>query len=207
MPPIGFLLIDLLKKVQISYKNFFTGVFIKVLINIIIGEEDHLVCRICCPRPQHTVLGSVIIIVQILKYFSGSDFFSDILKSNHTNLVIYLKGIKNAELKHVTDFLYEGETSIAREELNKFLETAQELQVKGLQGDVLSVGKNVFQQKITSSESKVGEKESKHESNDAIVNQESNLDPLEEEPESLDKMDTSLVKIKKQPCIKYEPRG
>ena len=122
----------------------------------------------------------------------GSDFFSDILKSNHTNLVIYLKGIKNTDLKHVTDFLYEGETSIAHEELNKFLETAQELKVKGLQGDVLSEGKNVFQQKILSSESNVVELGSKHESNDAVVNQESNLDPFEEET---DKMDTSLVKI------------
>ena len=37
---------------------------------------------------------------------AGSDFFNDVfLKTDHNNLLIYLKGISSAELKNVTDFL------------------------------------------------------------------------------------------------------
>ena len=48
---------------------------------------------------------------------------------------MYLKGIQRFELEKVIDFLYNGETNVAQEELNNFLETAQELQVKGLQNN------------------------------------------------------------------------
>ena len=38
---------------------------------------------------------------------TGSNFFSDIfIKSNHVNMLLYLKGINSAELIHVLDFLY-----------------------------------------------------------------------------------------------------
>jgi hypothetical protein len=61
----------------------------------------------------------------IIPLSSGSNFFYGIfLKSNHTNMLIYLKEISSAELEHVPDFLYNGETSCTQEELNKFLETA-----------------------------------------------------------------------------------
>ena len=74
---------------------------------------------------------------------AGSHFFNDIfMKSNHTNMLIYLKGISSVELEHVADFLYNGETFITQEELKKFLETAKELQVKGLQADLQGIGQN-----------------------------------------------------------------
>ena len=72
---------------------------------------------------------------------AGSDFFSDIfMKTNQNNLLIYLKGINSAELEHVTDFLYDGETFITQEELKMFLETAKELKIKGLQGYLQGIG-------------------------------------------------------------------
>ena len=47
---------------------------------------------------------------------AGSNFFSDIfMKSDHTNMLIYLNGISSVELEQVTAFLYNGETSIAQE--------------------------------------------------------------------------------------------
>ena len=61
---------------------------------------------------------------------------------DHTNMLIYLKGISSAELEHVTDFLYNGEAFISQVELKKFLETAQELKVKGLQGELQGIGEN-----------------------------------------------------------------
>ena len=68
---------------------------------------------------------------------AGSIFFRDIFeKSNHRNMLIYLKGISSTELEHITDFLYNGEASVAQEELKEFLEAGKELQVKGLQGEL-----------------------------------------------------------------------
>merc|ERR1719186_872648 len=65
-----------------------------------------------------------------------SQFFSGIFrKTKHASPFIYLKGIKRIDLEYVIDFLYNGEAYVAQEELNKFLETAQELQVKGLQSN------------------------------------------------------------------------
>ena len=79
---------------------------------------------------------------------SGSNFVNDIfLKSNHTNMLIYLKGISSGELEQIADFLYNGETSCTQEELNKFLETGQELQVKGLQGNIHGIGQHLAEEK------------------------------------------------------------
>jgi hypothetical protein len=68
---------------------------------------------------------------------AGSNFFSDIfMKTDHNNMLIYLKGTSSAELEHVLEFLYNGEANITQAELQHFLETAQDLQIKGLQGDL-----------------------------------------------------------------------
>ena len=111
---------------------------------------------------------------------AGSDFFSDIfMKSNHTNMLIYLKGISSAELEHVTDFLYNGETFITQEELKQFLETAQDLQVKGLQGHLQGIGQDVPDtQKSRYQDTNYREKETENIVD--IVGQESILDSLEE---------------------------
>ena len=66
---------------------------------------------------------------------SGSQFFKTLLTQNkHPHPLIYLKGIKSRDLKHVVDFLYHGEVNILQEDLNGFLETAEELNLKGLAG-------------------------------------------------------------------------
>ena len=68
---------------------------------------------------------------------AGSNFFSDIfLKTNNSNMLIYLKGIRSAELQHIADFMYNGEASINEEDITSFLETGKELQIKGLQTEI-----------------------------------------------------------------------
>jgi len=68
---------------------------------------------------------------------AGSHFFNDtFLKSNHSNMLIYLKGISNAQLEPVMDFLYNGEAFLLQEEIKEFLNTGKELKIKGLE-DVL----------------------------------------------------------------------
>ena len=52
---------------------------------------------------------------------AGSQFFSDIfLKSNHANMMIYLKGIHSVQVEHLLDFLYNGEVSVGQEEIKMF---------------------------------------------------------------------------------------
>jgi hypothetical protein len=111
---------------------------------------------------------------------AGSDFFSDIFtRSIHSNMLIYLKGISSAELEHVTDFLYNGETFITQEELKQFLETARDLQVKGLQGDLQGLGQDdPDTQKSSYQDTNYREKGTENKQN--IVGQESILDSLEE---------------------------
>ena len=64
---------------------------------------------------------------------ASSPFFRKVLlrtKQNHP--FIYLKGIKFCDLEDIIDFLYTGEAQIAAEDINRFLEAAQELEIKGL---------------------------------------------------------------------------
>ena len=65
-----------------------------------------------------------------------SQFFKNILTkesmSVHPNPLIYLKGISAKELKSVLDFMYHGEVNVAKDELDKFLEAANILKIKGL---------------------------------------------------------------------------
>ena len=62
-----------------------------------------------------------------------SPFFRTILKRNrHEHPLLYLKGVKYADLVSVLNFMYHGEVNVAQEELNSFLAVAEDLKVKGL---------------------------------------------------------------------------
>jgi len=62
-----------------------------------------------------------------------SPFFRQILKRNkHDHPLLYMKGVRYIDLVSVLNFMYHGEVNIAQEELNSFLATAEDLQVKGL---------------------------------------------------------------------------
>jgi len=62
-----------------------------------------------------------------------SPFFRTILKRNiHEHPLLYLKGVKYADLTAVLNFMYHGEVNVAQEELNSFLAIAEDLKVKGL---------------------------------------------------------------------------
>jgi hypothetical protein len=62
-----------------------------------------------------------------------SPFFRNILRRNpHQHPLLYLKDVKYTELLAVINFMYLGEVSVAQDELNSFLNVAEELRVKGL---------------------------------------------------------------------------
>ena len=64
---------------------------------------------------------------------ASSQFFQNVLKTNkHSHPLIFMRGVKSEELSAIIDYLYCGEASIKQEDLQSFLEIAQELQLDGL---------------------------------------------------------------------------
>ena len=64
---------------------------------------------------------------------SSSAFFKRILTKNlHEHPLIYLKGIAFAELENIVQFIYQGQTEVRQSNLNRFLNAAKDLEVKGL---------------------------------------------------------------------------
>ena len=52
--------------------------------------------------------------------------------SSHPNPLIYLRGVSTLDMMYILDFIYHGEVSVAHEELDKFLEVAETLKIRGL---------------------------------------------------------------------------
>ena len=64
---------------------------------------------------------------------ASSPFFENILKRNkHSHPLIYMRGIGSIDLLAIIDFLYYGEANIYQENLDNFLNIAEEIKVKGL---------------------------------------------------------------------------
>ena len=65
-----------------------------------------------------------------------SEFFGSMLTKEsmcaHPNPLIYIKGVSTKDLQNVLNFIYKGEVSLDRKEVDHFLEIAESLKVKGL---------------------------------------------------------------------------
>ena len=66
---------------------------------------------------------------------SSSPFFMELLKRNkHPHPLIYMKGVKSDNLIAMLEFFYFGEANVYQENLDTFLDFADELKLKGLNG-------------------------------------------------------------------------
>ena len=66
---------------------------------------------------------------------SGSQFFKSLLTQHkHPHPLIYLRNMHEKDIMAVVDFLYHGEVNILQENLDNFLNLAEELKLKGLSG-------------------------------------------------------------------------
>ena len=62
-----------------------------------------------------------------------STFFRTVLRRNrHEHPLLYLKGVKYIDLVAVLNFMYHGEVNVAQDDLNSFLQVAEDLKVKGI---------------------------------------------------------------------------
>ena len=98
------------------------------------GDRDLTDVTLACGDGQKVEAHKVILA-------SSSPFFMDILKGNkHPHTLIYMRGLKAADLLPIVDFLYFGETKVLQENLDSFLALAEELRLKGLAGSGNSTG-------------------------------------------------------------------
>merc|ERR1719376_34339 len=49
-----------------------------------------------------------------------------------SNMLIYLRGVRHADLMSILEFMYRGSVNVAQEDLNSFLAAAEDLKVRGL---------------------------------------------------------------------------
>ena len=68
---------------------------------------------------------------------SCSKTFKFILQGNfHANPLLYVSGVNSVNLGCILDFIYYGEVNLFQEQLDHFLESAQKLEIEGLQRDI-----------------------------------------------------------------------
>ena len=66
---------------------------------------------------------------------SSSPFFEKILlRSKHSQPLIYLRGFQSKDFASILDFLYFGEANVYQDDLDSFLAIAEEIKLKGLTG-------------------------------------------------------------------------
>ena len=86
---------------------------------------------------------------------SCSPVLRNLLKRHkHPNPLIYMRGVKSNILAPILDFLYHGEANIAQEDLDTFLELAEEFQLKGLSGSSEEDQQKMTQRNFKSSQKK-----------------------------------------------------
>ena len=62
-----------------------------------------------------------------------SPFFKSILINNpHQHPLLYMRGVKWEDMRAILDFIYLGQTKVGMEKVDKFMELAKDLKIKGL---------------------------------------------------------------------------
>ena len=69
-----------------------------------------------------------------------SPFFRNVLRRNqHQHPLFYLKGVSYRDMEAVLNFMYHGEVNVAQDDLNSFLQVAEDLRVKGKSRNLLKL--------------------------------------------------------------------
>ena len=93
-------------------------------------DKDFKDVTLVCEDGQQVEAHKVVLV-------SSSPFFQKLLgRSKHPHPLIYMRGLKFDDLHAILDFLYLGEANVFQENLNTFLAIGEELQLKGLLGNV-----------------------------------------------------------------------
>ena len=79
--------------------------------------------------PAHKLILSACsgVLKHLLRRKSGSG-----VRGGCSSHVLYLRGVQSQDLEYILNFMYNGEVSLAQDQLNSFLAVAEDLQIKGL---------------------------------------------------------------------------
>ena len=74
---------------------------------------------------------------------SGSKVFEKFLLNNpHPHPMMFMRGIKEQEMKCLLEFLYKGETQISQDIISNFMKMSQDLEISGLHNENMTEGKS-----------------------------------------------------------------
>ena len=89
-------------------------------------DQDFLDVTLACEDGQQVEAHKVVLA-------ASSPLFKNLLRQNkHSHPLIFMRGVKSETLTALVDYLYFGTTSVSEDNLNDFLTTGVELQIKGL---------------------------------------------------------------------------
>lgn len=91
------------------------------------NEDDFADVTLVCEDSQQILAHKLILSV------SSPLFKSMFKKSKHPNPLVYMRGIKSKHMLSIVNYIYHGEARVYQEDLEGFLEIAQELGLPGLQ--------------------------------------------------------------------------
>ena len=114
------------EKICLQWNNFNENVI--TAFGSLRDDNDFSDVTLACENGQQVEAHKVILATL-------SPFFKMLLGRNkHPHPLIYMRGVKYANLLAILEFLYRGEANLFQDDLDSFLAIAEELQLKGLIG-------------------------------------------------------------------------
>ena len=113
-----------LEKFNLSWNEY--GSWTKNTFQDLLSDHEFTDVTLACEDDRQIKAHKVIL-------SACSQFFRRILVKNpHGNPLIYLKGVKFAELNSILEFIYIGQTEVAQNDVESFMAAAKDLKIKGL---------------------------------------------------------------------------
>ena len=138
---------------------------------------------------------------------SASPFFMELLKRiKHSQPLIYLRGVRCADLVAMVDFLYLGEANILQKDLDTFLTLAEDLKLNGLSGSYAAGQGSAYSRSNPASKKKkksLNQQSTNNDSGSVAADFKSTLDSSETEQRVENKGATEVVEqfeLSEEPC-------
>ena len=167
-------------KLCLQWNDF--GENIKTSFKELRKDQDFTDVTLACEDGQEIETHKMVLI-------ASSPIFCKLLKKNkHPQSLIYMRGVKSEILSAMVDFFYCGEANVFQNNLDSFLDLADELQLRGLKKDQSE--DNLMQNKIDPKQMKKELKQVQHHSQKP--NNERSIVPSFDQPENKNIQDLDL---------------
>jgi hypothetical protein len=125
---------DMANKFALAWNDF--QVCTKGAFKELYTDQDFSDVTLVCEEDQQISAHKVIL-------SACSQFFRRVLRNNpHSNPLIYLHGLKHADVQAIIQFIYQGQTEVEQDNIDNFMKAAKVLEIKGLNLPVEEDNKN-----------------------------------------------------------------